>query len=29
MIWNLKSEQPVAKIGDHLDAVKAIAWNPN
>ena len=29
MIWNLKSESPVAKFGEHLAAVKAIAWNPN
>jgi cell division cycle 20-like protein 1 (cofactor of APC complex) len=29
MIWNLKSESPVAKFGEHLEAVKGIAWNPN
>ena len=29
MICKLKSESPVAKYGEHLEAVKEISWNPN
>lgn len=29
MIWNLQSDEAVAKFSEHTAAVKAIAWNPN
>lgn len=29
MLWNMHSESPLAKFGEHKAAVKAIAWNPN
>ena len=29
MIWNMHSENALAKFSDHKAAVKAIAWNPN
>lgn len=29
MIWNLHSDQPLAKFHDHTAAVKAIGWSPH